>query len=164
MKKGLYIISLIFLSCSFPRYTFNGGDVGEAKTFSVIYFENKAILGPATLSQTFTEALRDLIQTQSPLTLIADNGDLIYEGGIIDYRIEPLAIQQDQTAARNRLSITVNVKYTNSLNEKKDFSTSFSRFSDYEVTSDISSIEASLITDIFDQITQDIYNKSLGDW
>ena len=52
----------------------------------------------------------------------------------------------------------------NQLDAKKNFDQSFSRFADYASISDIGAIQDRLIEEIFDQLTQDIFDKTLGDW
>lgn len=147
------------------NYSFSGASIPpEAKTVSVIYFSNNASLAPPTLSQTFTEALRDKISTQTRLALVNKGGDLNFEGSIVGYTTNPVAIQSTDQAALNRLTITVNVKYTCSFDEKKNFEQTFSRFFDYSSDQSLASIEEQLIRDINVQLVQDIFNKALNDW
>lgn len=161
-----YFVGLsILVGCTFPSYTFNGGQVHpDAKTVSIAFFENNSALGPSNLGQTFTEALRDLFQSQTKLDLITEDGDLAYEGVISNYVVQPISIQGNQTAAQNRLTITVRVVYRSKVEQGKDFEQGFTRFADFQSSQDLTSVESQLIDDIFDQITQDIYNKTLGDW
>ena len=164
MKKLFYIIlCIIAISCK-VNYTFTGGNVGDAKTISVKTFQNYAPLANANLSQTFTEGLKDKFISQTNLDLIASNGDLQFEGSITGYNVTSVAIQGNETAALNRLSITVKVKFTNTLDDKQDYETSFTRYSDYESSQNLASIEDGLITEINDQLTQDIFNKAVSNW
>lgn len=147
------------------HYSFSGASIPpEAKTVSVQYFQNNASLAPPTLSQTFTEALRDKLSSQTRLGLVNKEGDLAFEGSVTSYTTAPIAIQSTDQAALNRLTITVNVKYTCSFDEKKNFEQSFSRFSDYPSTKSLTAVENELITDINQQIVQDIFNRTLNDW
>ena len=166
MKNYLIYVSVILITaCSVPNYSFNGGKVHpDAKTISIAYFENSSSLGPSNLGQTFTESLRDLFQSQTKLELINGEGNLAYEGSITNYVVQPIAIQSNQTASQNRLTITVNVSYRSEVETGKDFEQNFTRFADFNSSQNLSSVEGQLITEIFDQITQDIYNKTLGDW
>lgn len=152
-------------SCSL-KYSFTGTNPlpEDIKTISIAFFDNNSALGPSTIGQTFTENLRDLFQSQTRLELVNVNGDLAYEGAITGYVIQPIAIQGNQTAAQNRLTITVKVDFVNQVQENKNFNQSFTRFADFNSSQDLSSVEDALIQEIFDQITQDIYNKTLGDW
>ncbi len=150
-------------------YSFSGASIpAEAETISIERFPNNAGLGPPTLSQTFTEDLRNRFMRQTDLDLVDRNGDLQYAGSIVGYDIEPVAVQgnqgRDQQASLNRLTITVKVRYTNTLNEEKNFERRFSRFADFEAGQNLSSVEDELIQEINDQLTQDIFDASLSDW
>ena len=166
--KYLYITTvLLFLfviSCK-VNYSFTGASIDEdVKTVSVKTFQSYAPLANANLTQSFTEALKDIFISQTNLDLVARDGDLRFEGAITGYAISSVAIQGNETAALNRLTITVKVKFTNTKDNEQDFETSFSRFADYESSQNIASIEDELIKDINDQLTQDIFNKSVSNW
>ena len=143
-----------------------GGNVDpRAKTVYIQTFRNNATLVNPTLSNEFTSALKDRIQGQTPLTIIdTQNGDYKIEGEITGYSINPVAIQGDETAAMNRLTITVNVRFTNTFDENKNFEQSFSRYVDYSSTQNFTSIESSLVSSINDALTEDIFNKAFVNW
>jgi hypothetical protein len=151
---------LVLVSC---KLSLSGGNYGEAKTISIAFFPNNAALVQPTLSQSFTEDLRNFFQTQSPLSLISKGGDLQIEGAITDYRVGPVGVS-NQAASSNRLTITVNVKFSNSKDSTKDYDTSFSRFVDFSSTQNISSIEQELVSQVNQQLIQDIFNKALINW
>jgi len=159
------LLTLVFLSGCKIKYSFTGGTVPtEAKTMSVLYFQNAASLAPPTLSQQFSEALRDRLSSQTRLSLIPKGGDLNFEGTITGYTTSPIAVQSTDLAALNRLTITVNVKYTCTFDEKKNFEQSFSRFADYGSDKSLSSVENDLIKEINEQLTQDVINRAFNDW
>ena len=114
------IFSLSLFGCGI--YSLTGADVGDAKTFQVNYFQNNALLVEPGLDRDFTQALQDLIQNQTNLSLVNSGGDLVYEGEITEYRISPTNATANSTAAQNRLSVTVNVNFTNKKKEDADFS------------------------------------------
>ena len=154
----------VFLS-SCGVYSFTGASVPpEAKTVSVITFPNKAELVQPSLSQTFSDALRDKFSSQTSLANIPRNGDLHFEGEITGYSTEPVAITGQQTAALIRLKITVNVRYTNKFSPKDNFETSFSRFQDYNSNLNLSAVEADLISKITEELVEDIFNKAVVNW
>jgi hypothetical protein len=136
----------------------------DVKTLNVKYFTKTATLGPASLSQEFTEKLKEKFLTQTSLSLVNGSADLTLEGTISTYVITPQAIRPDEVAATNRLSITVNVKFTNLKDEKQNFETSFTRFSEYSSNKNITSVEAELIDDIITQLNDDIFNKAVINW
>lgn len=147
------------------NYSFTGASISpDIKTVSVAYFPNNAPLAQPTLSQVFTESLKDYFLSQTNLSLVDRFGDIQFEGEIIDYKTEPLAIQQNETAALNRLTISIRVRYTNNKEDNVDFERTFTRFEDYESSRNLADVEAELIPQINDQIIQDIFNASIGNW
>jgi len=118
-----------------------------------------------TLSRLFTDALRDYFTSQTNLVLVDRNGDLNVEGSISAYTIQPIAIQGNETAAQNRLTITVTVKFTNKKNEKQNFENkSFSRYQDYPSSQNLSSVQDQLIKQIDDQLVDDIFKQAVVNW
>ncbi|CAA0156063.1 LptE family protein [Tenacibaculum maritimum] len=169
MKTYIYIffasiiLGLSIISCG--AYSFTGGNTGDAKTIQIDFFPNQASLVEPSLSQKFTLDLQDLFTRQTNLTLTSSGGDLHFEGEITDYRITPMSATAQQTAAQNRLTITVNVRFTNRLNEKDDFEKQFSFYDDFGANQQLSgnALEGVLST-ILERITQDIFNASVAKW
>jgi hypothetical protein len=147
------------------KYSLNGASIPmEAKTISVQFFSNNTTLGSPSISQKFTEKLRDMVSTQTNLALMKQNGDLEFEGSITDYNIAPVAIQSTDQAALNRLSMTVNVKFKNKFDATKNFEQAFTRFADYKTSSSLSAEEDNLLLEINRQLTEDIFNKAFNNW
>jgi len=167
MKHIKYILILAITTTLFAcgAYSFTGGDVGSAKTYQVNYFQNNAQLIEPGLERDFTQALQDLIQNQTNLELVTSNGDLVYEGEITEYRISPTTATAQNTAAQNRLTIGVNLRFFNKTKEDVDFERNFSFFYDYAGSSlPSASIKSVAFEEIFERLTQDIFNASLADW
>ncbi|AEH01383.1 LptE family protein [Lacinutrix sp. 5H-3-7-4] len=163
--KHIIILAITTTLLACGAYSFTGGDVGEAKTFQVNYFQNNAQLIEPGLERDFTIALQDLIQDQTNLELVNSNGDLVYEGEITEYRISPTTATANNTAAQNRLTISVNVRFFNKTKEDADFEKRFSFFYDYAGSSlPSTAIKATAFEEIFERLTQDIFNASLADW
>lgn len=162
----LIMLSLVgMLASGCGVYSFTGASIPpEAKTISVQYFPNRAQLIEPTLSPIFTDALRDQFVNQTNLEMIERNGDLAIEGEIIEYRTAPVAIQGDQTAALNRLTIGVNIRFINRYEPDKDFEQRFSQFLDYPSEADLNSVQAELIDGITEMLTTDIFNKAVINW
>lgn len=159
----LFVSLFIFNSCGV--YNFTGTGKIDANTFQVNFFQNNADLVEPGIDRTFTLQLQDLIQNQTNLNLVKNGGDLTYEGEITDYRISPMTATADQQASQNRLKVRVNVRFTNKKKEADNFEKTFEFFYDYPATTQLSG--ASLNTalkEIFDRITQDIFNESLAKW
>jgi len=167
MKKYFYIITLItlLLSESCGVYSFTGGSTGDAETIQVDFFPNSARLVQPTLSQSFTLALQDRFLRQTNLKLTNSGGDLHFEGEITQYRVIPIAATADQTAAQNRLTIAVRVRYFNRLVEEDDFEQTFSFYSDYDGNLQLTgSVLQDAYEEIFERITQDIFNAAVAKW
>ena len=160
----VFFITIVFGSgCGV--YSFTGASIPpEAKTISIQFFPNKAQLVVATLSPVFTETLQDQFQNQTTLNLIERNGDLTLEGEITEYSVRPAAIQSNQTAALTKLTVTVNVRYTNRFEPDKDFEQKFSQFIEYPAESDLNAIQDDLLVTITQMLSTDIFNKAVINW
>ena len=166
MKKytvGLLLVILLFTSCEI-RYSFSGGQFSGAKTFSASYLKPQTALASPTYSQRLTEDLKDVMLSQSPLSLSESNGDLQFEGSVTNYVVAPVAIQSNETASLTRLSITVKIKYTNTLEPDLNFEKSFTKFADFAATESLFAVQEDLWKQINDQLAQEIYNASVGNW
>lgn len=157
-------IMLVYQSCG--TYTFSGASIPEEmKTISVQFFENSSILVVPYLSQQFTESLKERIRNQSRLSIVRTEGDANFEGRISDYNIRPVAIQGNERAGLNRLTITVNVKYTNALKPELSFEKSFQAFQEFSLNQGpLQTQEQKLITLINRQLTEDIFNRAFANW
>ena len=146
-------------------YSFTGASIPpEAKTISISDFPNNASLVNPTLSVTFTNALKDRFAQQTNLNIIKKAGDLRLEGEITGYQVKPKAIQANETAALNQLIITVRVRYTNTVDESKNYEATFSRFQDYPSSVALASVEDALILEINEMLVDDIFNKAVVNW
>lgn len=167
MKSGikLLLLSLLLIAGCKASYNFNGASIPpEVKTVSIQNFPNYAPTVQPTLSQAFTEKMKERFLSQTNLKLIDKNGDIDFEGSITGYNVTPVSIQGNDVAAQNRLTITVKIKFTNTKEEKQSFETSFSRFADYSSSQNLSSIESTLIQNINEQLVNDIFNKAVSNW
>ena len=167
VKYLVVVLSVVIISSitSCGVYSFTGASIPpEAKTVSVQFFPNRALLVEPTLSPIFTDILRDQFTGQTNLEMVEKNGDLAISGEITDYKISPVAIQADQTAAQNRLTITVNARFSNRFEPDKDFDSKFTQFYDYESTTDLNSIKSLLIDELSLDIAQDVFDKAVINW
>ena len=153
-------------SCGF--YSFSGVSIEPGtETFQVNNFVNDAPLIEPGLDRDFTFALQDLIQNQTSLSLVNNGGDLIYEGEIVDYYIAPQTATSDNVAAQNRLTIAINVRFINTKKEdgSDDFEQRFSFYVDRPGTQQlVGAVLDDAVAEIFERITQDIFNASLAKW
>ena len=152
-KIAVLVMALVFICHGCGIYSFTGASIpAEAKTVSVAYFPNQAQLINPLLSNDFTTALRDAMMNQTPLDMVDAGGDLAFEGEIPDYKTMPVAITAAQTAAMNRLTITVRVRFSNRFDESKDFEQSFSHYEDYPSDQDLNAVQESLTGTIIEAL------------
>lgn len=156
-------ISLLLNSCGV--YNFTGAKPVDAKTFQVNYFQNNAPLVEPGIERTFTIELQEIIQNQTNLNLVSQGGEILYEGEIVDYRVTPMTATADQRAAQNRLTISINVRFSNRNKEDDNFEKRFSFFYDFDANQQLVGSQLTTALDvIFERITQDIFNESLAKW
>lgn len=161
---SILILAVTVNSCGYYNLTGTTGQI-DAKTFQVNYFQNNAELVEPGIERTFTIKLQEIIQNQTNLSLTNTSGDLLYEGEIVEYRISPMQATAQQTAAQNRLTITVNVRFSNKKKEADNFEKRFSFYFDYDGSTQLVGAKLTEALDtIFERITQDIFNESLAKW
>ena len=146
-------------------YSFTGASISpDVKTVSVQYFPNRARIINPTMSQEFTDALKDKIRGQTNLVFVNDLGDVNFVGEITDYRTDPVAIAGDDRANLTRFTVTIRVKYSNAIDVEQDFERVFTKYEDFDSSQDFSSVEQSLVEEIIEAITEEIFNAAFVNW
>jgi hypothetical protein len=162
--SALLTFSIVLSGCK-VSYSFSGASISpQIKTLSVQNFLNRAAIVQPGLDQRFTDALIDKCKAQTSLEVISNLGDVNFEGEITDYKTMPLTVAADAYAAMNRFSITVRVKYTNSVDTDLSFDQTFTRYEDYDSNLDLSAVEQDLVEKIVGLIIEDIFNKAFVNW
>ncbi|MCX7696253.1 MAG: LPS assembly lipoprotein LptE [Bacteroidales bacterium] len=160
-----FIFIAIFSSACKVKFTFTGASISpELLTFSVTNFQNNASLVNPILAQILTEKLRNKISSQTRLKLVNSGGDIHFEGEIVSYSLQPVAIQSNETAQLTQLTITIFVRCYNKKDETQNYETRFSRFQQFPSNQNFSSIENDLIDAITDELVDDIYRKTFVNW
>jgi hypothetical protein len=164
MRLFLAIIIFInLISCNI--YSFTGASIHpDAKTVSINYFNNQATIVQSLLSQTFTLALQDKFLRETSLVLEKKDADLHFEGYISDYKVMPVSIGSQDQANQNRLSISVFVRFTNTIEDSQSFEQKFTKYSDFDASQSLSSIEEQLIDEIVEELIDEIFNKAVVNW
>ena len=169
-KKYCFLLGFSLMTLSCGIYSFTGSSIpAGVETFQVNYFENIAGGRPGStvepgLDRDFTIALQDLIVNQTSLNLVNQGGDIIYSGEIIEFSVTPMAATAEITAAQNRLTMTVKVNYENTLDDEDNLDKRFSFYYDFPGNLQVFDIKDSALQEIFERITQDIFNETLAKW
>lgn len=169
MSKIIKIVSAAILligvvSCSI-KYSFTGASIApEVKTYSVSDFPNVASMVSPMLSSTFTSALMEKMARSTSLIQLKSDGDMSFEGEIVDYTSMPIAVTGDEYATQNRLTVTVRVKFTNRFQPKNNFDKRFSAYEDYDNNLMLQSVEPTSIPLIVDKLVTDIFNAAASNW
>lgn len=167
-EKILSIIltsAFLFLTSSCGFYSFTGASISpDIKTISIQYFPNNASIVNPTLSQQFTDALKQKFLNQTSLKLVNSGGDLNFEGAITGYTITAMAAQSNETSALTKLSVTVNVKFTNNKDPDKNFEKSMSRDYNYESSLTLAQAEAAYLPQIIEALVDNIFAASVANW
>jgi hypothetical protein len=154
---------MIMTGCSIS-YSFTGASTVGLSTISVQYFQNRADLVQPGLSQYITDALIDKCKAQTNLSVVNGIGDVNFEGEITGYNTRPSTVAADARAATNRFTITVKVKFTNAVDPELSYDQSFSRYEDYDSSSNLSDVEDELSVKIVEFLVEDIFNKAFVNW
>jgi hypothetical protein len=162
--KIITILTLFLLVGCNVKYNFTGTGKINAKTFQVNYFQNNAEIVEVGIERTFTQKLQNTIQNQTNLDLVTSGGDLLYEGEIVEYRITPMASNASQQSSQNRMTISINVRYSSKNSEDDNFEKRFSFFHDYDANLLPSAVLNEALEIIYERITLDIFNESLAKW
>ena len=163
IRKCLCFLLLVplFSGC----YSLKGFSISESlKTFDVLDFRNTAPNAPPTVQQIFSESLKEKIARESRLTPDNQNPDITFSGTIIRYSVTAVAPERNATTAANRLEIGVSVTYENNQDKDDRWTQSFSHFLDFPSSQNLLDVQDELITEIFDQIIEDIFNKAFTNW
>ncbi len=170
MIRWTFGIALLFVlsSCWPARVSFvdTGGMPEEWKSFYVTTLRNNAPNTPLSYDATLSELIKDGLQNNSRLTLnqTSDSADVNIEGVITNYSITPIALQEGDNAAQNRLSVTVQFEIFIATPEASTMNVTSTRFIDYDSNTDLGTVESELLGEVNSQIVQDVLNKLMSNW
>ncbi|MCO6495320.1 MAG: LptE family protein [Bacteroidetes bacterium] len=164
LKIILFIIP-VFLFSNCGIYSLSGVNIpNDVKSISILYFPNQAPQVAPTLSQVFTEKLKDKFQSETKLYLKDQEGDYQIDGIITDYNIRPVGISGNTAATENRLTMSAKVNFTCPNHPKFNFTKTYTNFVNFPASTDYSAIESQLITDVTTMMVQDIFNDIALKW
>jgi len=164
LKRVLFLSLFITLFSCRGGYSFTGGNVGDAKSLYVGFFDNNAQIVNPEMSQKVTEAVKDIFVQQTSLSLQDGPSDMNVSGAIVEYSLKPQAARGPSEVAQMRFTIGLKVRFENVLEPKNDFEQRFNRYRDYDADLNFSDIETELADDIIRELTEDILNRSIANW
>ena len=168
IKISVFILLFILTSCWPISVSLidKGSMPEEWKTFSVKTLNNKAPNAPLSYSPNLTEQIKDGIQNNTRLQLNtqSNKAEIIIEGSVNNYNLSPIALQEGDNAAKNRLTISTQFTIFIQKPEESIMKLTSTRFADYDSNTDLSSVENQLLDEINEQIVQDVINKLLSNW
>lgn len=167
MKRSLIIVlalaTALLQGCGI--YSFSGTSIqSDVRTVTIDYFDYKALKVNPTLSNDLTEALKDKFKKLTKLEAVEMDGDLELQGEVTGYEVRAAAVTANEVAAQNRLTVTVNLTFTNRKYPEDDFEKSFSAYSDYDSTHSLDAVEAALCEEIVEKLVEDMFNASVAQW
>lgn len=165
--RSLLAISFILVALSACKvYSFTGASINpNIKTISVQYISDKSGNSPATASDIFTNTLKEKMLNATSLSFVNNGGDVEFDGFISSYNYSIQAPTGTLTSDLRRITMQVSITYINNIEEESGFETqNFSRFADYPVDEDLSSVEENIIREISEQLADDIFNKAFVNW
>ena len=166
MKRILPLLAALLLlqSCKIS-YSFSGTSIQpDVNSITINYIEYRAMRVNPSLSNDLTEAIRNQFRRMTRLEQVEVDGDMELSGEITGYDISAAAVTADEIAARNKLTVTVKITFTDKKHPEEDFDKSFSAYSEYDSTQTIDQVEGSLCADIIEKLVEDIFNAAVAQW
>ena len=144
----------------------NGANINyqTTHTISIADFPNNAPMVNPSLSNNLSEAIRDLYQRQTRLQILRKGGDLELEGSIIGYDLSQGAISVDSYASESKLTIRVQVHFTNNINPEESFDKVYSAWQTFDANRMLSDVQDELCSIIITEIAESIYNDTVAKW
>lgn len=155
----------LLASCTIS-YKFNGTviDYNIIKSISIEDFTNQAAMVYAPLTNLLNEKLKDTYTRQTRLNLIDRNADLELSGEVTGYDITPMSVNANSLAAETRLTLRVNVRYTNNTNHDEDFERSYTAYRNFDSNLLLTDVQDQLIEELVEEICDHIYNDTVANW
>jgi hypothetical protein len=158
-------LAAIVSACS-VSYKFNGASIDYSKTKTIQIGEfpirSSYVWGP--MGPLFNNELKDKFNSHTRLEQVKRNGDLKLEGEITRYEQRNKSVSSDGYSAMTELSMTVNVRFTNNVKHSDDFEQQFTATQSYESTQSLNSVQEQLVTQMIQDICDQIFNATVANW
>lgn len=166
IKTALLTVMMLLLASCSVSYKFNGAsiDYTKTKTIQIADFPIRSSYVWAPMASIFNNQLKDVFANHTRLIQVKRNGDMKIEGEITQYSQRNKAVTAEGTSAQAELSMTVNVRFTNNANHSEDFEKQFTATSTFETTQSLNSVQEELVTQMVEDITDQIFNATVANW
>jgi outer membrane lipopolysaccharide assembly protein LptE/RlpB len=165
MKKVLIILAAVLCLGACGIYSFSGTSIQpDVNSITINLFEYRAMRVNPSLSNDLTEAIRSQFRRMTRLEQVEMDGDMELSGEITGYDVTAAAVTADEVAARNKLTVTVKVTFTDKKHPEEDFDKSFSSYAEYDSSSTLDAVESSLCAEIIEKLVEDIFNAAVAQW
>ena len=168
MKTFLSTLALaltVLLAGSCGIYSFSGTSIQpDVQTITINYFDYKAEKVNPSLSNQLTEELRTQFRKMTRLEQVDLDGDLEIAGEVTGYDVQAAAVTADEVAARNRLTVTVKITFTNRKYPEDDLEQSFSAYEEYDSMQPLDAVQDGLCAEIVKKLVEDIFNATVAQW
>lgn len=169
---GAMIILVTFTACTLnlglfeAGYRFNGSniDYSKTKTIQIEEFPIRASYVWGPMAGIFNNKLKDEFASHTRLQQVKRNGDLKIEGEISQYQQRNKSVSAEGSSAMVELTMTVNVRFTNNVKHEEDFERSFSSSKSYDSRLSLNSVQDQLVTEMTEDIVDQIFNATVANW
>jgi len=157
--------ALVLFSCS-VSYKFNGSsiDYTKTKTIQIVDFPNRSSYVWGPMAPMFNNKLKEVFSSQTKLVQVKRNGDLKIEGEITQYSQRNKSVSSEGYSVQTELSITVNVRFTNTKNHNEDFERQFTATDTYDTRQNLNAVQEQLVTQMIKTLTDQIFNATVANW
>ena len=169
--RGVVVIlvlcfSFFLLTGCTVSYTPNGAsiDYSTTKTIEIAEFPIRSSYVWGPMGPMFNNKLKDMFADHTRLQQVKRNGDLVLSGEITQYSQRNKSVSSEGYSAQTELSITVNVRFTNNKNHKEDFEKQFTASQSYATTQSLNSVQEQLVSQMCDDLINQIFNAALANW
>ncbi len=158
------VVALLSSGCMF--YSFTGATIpSHINTVAVPLASDRTDSPLATLDDIMTQAIITQFVNQTRLRLESNEqeADAVLDLTIQQYQNEPTAVGTDQ-AARNRVSISVAVRYIDRVNEEDILDRTFNASEEYDPIELGTAGEEEAARAALNTIAEDIFTAATSDW
>ncbi|MBQ4622104.1 MAG: LptE family protein [Bacteroidaceae bacterium] len=163
---GLLVAILLTATACTVSYKFNGASINydKVKTITIEEFPNRASYVWGPMAPMFNTDLQDIYVQQTRLQQVKRGGDLHLSGEITAYDQYNKSVSAEGYSSVVELKMVVNVRFANNTNHSEDFEKTFSATCEYDATQQLSAVQEELVTQMVDEITEQIFNATVANW